>query len=570
MRYGIGFKLGLLLATFSLGAMGIVGYYAYASSRVTLLDAAQRDMLTATHVLGRSFKANIKKISDDTLMLARLPTTLQLAQEGIVTAGHQRWLADTMTAMMAVNSEYFQIRLIGAKDHGLELVRVDRADNTLLNITADELQEKAHYDYVFNTLVLKQGQIYLSDIRLNQELGSHAGLHQPTLRVATPVVDRTGKVLGLVVVNLDLNGLFDRLKSDLPEAYQLYLSNRFGDYLIHPNADQVFGFEQGRRILIQDVFEPVAGLISGEKTSMASIIAATSEAPLGLVASFVRLPFGGADDQRFVILGLTQPLQTIVESTQQAGLTMLRMIVALAALALLLAALVSRAVTGRLKPMVQAMALFSRTQVVTLLPYHRQDEIGLLACSLNDMQATVVATLKALNESQKNLKHLAQHDSLTGLPNRALFEDRLQQATAQTRRAQSHVALLFFDLDGFKSMNDRYGHHVGDLLLKEVARRIRDCVRTADTVGRLGGDEFVVLLSYVAHAQDAMRVAEKICIALHQPLALDDQQLVIAASVGVAICPEHGHDAQTLSQHADAAMYQAKAAGGNQVRLFGV
>ncbi len=220
--------------------------------------------------------------------------------------------------------------------------------------------------------------------------------------------------------------------------------------------------------------------------------------------------------------------------------------------------------------MVGAVELFSSKQVVSELPSDRHDEIGLLARSLNDMQSTIVANMSELIESRHALKHLAQHDSLTGLPNRALFDDRMQQAMALARRDQTHVALLFVDLDGFKAINDTRGHHVGDLLLRDAAQRMETCVRNADTVGRLGGDEFVVLLPFLEVERDALLVAEKICHALRQPFALDGQNVLISASIGVAVYPEHGSDELKLSQSADAAMYQSKEDGGNRVRLFGV
>jgi diguanylate cyclase (GGDEF)-like protein len=568
MRYGIGFKLGLLLASFSLVAMGIVGYYSYASGRVTLLAAAQRDLLTATHVLGRNFQASIDAVARDTLLLASLPVSSTMVSSH--PAGRDpKGLSDTFAAMMAVHPEYFQIRLIGADQHGLELVRLDRDDGKLVPVQAGDLQEKAHYPYVFNTLQLGRGQVYLSDITINHEEGAHSGLHKPTVRVASPVLDDSGKVLGLIVINVDLNGLFDRLKSDLPSAYQLYLSNHWGDFLIHPNPAEAFGFDQGRRIFIQESFEPVAALINGKSASVVTNIDAVQQAGNGLVAAFIRMPFGGSVQKDFVILGLSQPLENVVRETSKLGWNTVQIILALGVLAILLAALVSRAVIGPLRKMVDAMSFFSKEHVVNELSASRKDEIGLLASSLNDMQNIIVANMRDLKESRQALEHLAQHDPLTGLPNRALFDDRLRQAVSQARRDKTHMALLFVDLDAFKDVNDTCGHHVGDLLLNAAAKRMQACVRHADTVGRMGGDEFVVLLTHVEEDQDAVLVAEKICKALSQPFDLDGRSLFIGSSIGVALYPEHGSDELTLSRSADAAMYRAKESGGNRVSLFG-
>ncbi|MDO8178522.1 MAG: GGDEF domain-containing protein [Undibacterium sp.] len=576
IKYSIGFRLGLLLASFGLVAMSIVAYTSYANSRSALLKAAQRDLLTATQVLGRNFQASIDEISADTLLLARLPASPAVANAALsprpatedAVDRERKMLADIFSGMLEVHPEYVQIRLIGTANHALELVRVDRDDHRISLIPVSDLQEKSHYPYVFETMQLARGQVHVSDITINHEVGAHSGLDKPSVRVAAPVFGLDGKVAGLIVINLDLNRLFTRLKSDLPSAYQLYLSNHWGDYLIHPDPAQTFGFDRGRRVYIQDRFKAVNTLINGRTASVVTDIEIQKSRQDDLVSAFVRLPFGGGLKKNFVVLGLSQPVVNVVSEIDKLGWSMVQVILILGALAVVLAALVSRAVTGPLRMMVDAVRLFSKKQVMSELPSGRRDEIGLLARSLNHMQETIVENMRELNESRHTLKHLAQHDSLTGLPNRALFDDRLRQAASQAQRDNTRMALLFVDLDEFKEINDTYGHHIGDLLLTAAAERMAACVRHADTVGRLGGDEFVVLLPYIDVEKDAVLVAEKICNALHIPLDLDGRTLLISASIGIAIYPEHGKDELTLSRSADAAMYRAKEEGGNCVKVF--
>jgi diguanylate cyclase (GGDEF)-like protein/hemerythrin-like metal-binding protein/PAS domain S-box-containing protein len=174
-------------------------------------------------------------------------------------------------------------------------------------------------------------------------------------------------------------------------------------------------------------------------------------------------------------------------------------------------------------------------------------------------------------KSEERISHLALHDVLTDLPNRALFADRLEQAFANARRGKSPdrlLALMFCDLDKFKLINDMHGHAVGDMMLKEAARRMQDCVRGSDTVARIGGDEFVVLLPSIATEQEALQVAEKIRLALCEPYALAGQSLPMSSTIGIAISPQHGDDAVLLSRHADDAMYCAKESGRNCVHLY--
>jgi diguanylate cyclase (GGDEF)-like protein/hemerythrin-like metal-binding protein/PAS domain S-box-containing protein len=170
--------------------------------------------------------------------------------------------------------------------------------------------------------------------------------------------------------------------------------------------------------------------------------------------------------------------------------------------------------------------------------------------------------------AEDEIRHLAFYDALTDLPNRMLLDDRLQQALVAAKRDDARIALLFLDLDKFKPINDSYGHDVGDQLLKDAARRILACVRESDTVARIGGDEFIVLLRTVEDTRDALAVAEKIRVALNQPFALKGHRLEVSSSIGLALYPAHGNDAFALSKNADIAMYQAKNAGRNAVRIF--
>ena len=168
-----------------------------------------------------------------------------------------------------------------------------------------------------------------------------------------------------------------------------------------------------------------------------------------------------------------------------------------------------------------------------------------------------------LRDSQTQLHYLANHDPLTGLPNRQLFHEKLQQSIERAASESRTVSLLFIDLDGFKQVNDSFGHGVGDRLLKSVAKRLIASLRASDMVARLGGDEFTVILTSVPGEPEIKRVAQKMIETLALPYNFDGQLVRVSASVGIALYPTHYDTVEGLLQGADGAMYEAKAAGKN-------
>ncbi len=172
------------------------------------------------------------------------------------------------------------------------------------------------------------------------------------------------------------------------------------------------------------------------------------------------------------------------------------------------------------------------------------------------------------NRPDRSLGYLAQYDHLTGLINRALFRDRLSSALVRARRDGGLVTVMFLDIDGFKDVNDRFGHSVGDEVLRQIASRLVECLRESDTVARLGGDEFTVILEGGQRVEDAGQVATKILKAIGTPYQIGDKELVVTTSIGIAVYPLDGDTYEDLVKGADTAMYQSKAAGRNTYQYF--
>lgn len=202
---------------------------------------------------------------------------------------------------------------------------------------------------------------------------------------------------------------------------------------------------------------------------------------------------------------------------------------------------------------------------------HRDELEARVAQRTADLAAANLRLQAEINERQlaeRRAWDLAHQDALTGLPNRPLLQDRLTQALAQADRSGLKAAVMFLDLDRFKSVNDTLGHQAGDILLRTVAERLSQVVRAVDTVARLGGDEFVLVLTDIGGATDVSLVAEKLLEALAPPINLEGQSVHISGSIGVSLYPDDARDADTLMRNADTAMYHVKSAGRNAVQFF--
>ena len=559
MKLSIARKLALLLAVVGALASGLTGLYAYQTSRQLLVESAQNTLLTSTQVLARRITLSRQEITRNLEVLARHPVALSILQRPD-DAQAQR-LGGLFGLMMSANPSYFQIRLISASEYGLERVRVDRQGDEPVEVTGDDLQEKGHYPYVAETLKLRAGEFYLSQITVNHDRGTYAGLDQPALQLATPVTDAQGKALGVMVINVDLNGMFALLAADLPATFKLFLANDDGDILIHPDASRTFGFDRGRRVLIYDEFAPTRDVVLGNRDHV--VFDSTDPTPgrVPVVAAFIGQKVDVPSHEQRLVLGLAQPLAEVVAQANQLGIAILQIVLGLCVACLLLAAVLARAFTRPINALNKAAQGFAAGQPSGALPVDRQDEIGALARSFQQMQNQIARQLADLENNRAELEHLAQHDMLTGLPNRRLFVSQLEKAMIHARRYGGEVSVLFIDLDDFKNINDRCGHDTGDLVLKAVAQRLLAMMREGDTVARIGGDEFVVLLDAPAPHPQLVAVAEKLLAGITAPIDVDGVELRVGASIGISRYPHDGQTVSELLATADNAMYAVKAGG---------
>lgn len=565
MKLGLSARLALVIAMTGVLSAGLTGYYGYAASRQLLVNAAEQRLLTATRVLSRQLAVGLDAIASDVRLLSEHPAALKLVLRSDPQLKEEN-TALLFERLLATHPEYLQVRMIDAAGHGLEHIRVDRAEHGLLRVSGAELQEKGHYPYVFETLRLPRGSVYVSRATINHEVGAHAGQDKPSLQMAGPIVDAQGAARGLIVINVDLEGLFAQLAADLPSGLQLYLANDEGDYLIHPDRRLAFAFDHGQRELVQEHFPAVADLLGvAAAHGQERVTSALPGGQAALVAAFVRTAPTGLQAEEGLIIGLAQPLEAVLADSRRLGGDSLRIVIGFSLLSLLAGGLLARALTRPLNQIVDALRGFAAGATTDALPCERSDEIGLVARSVQDMQTQIRQQFETLQHKQLELDRLASHDSLTGLLNRRVFMDRLEHALAHARRSHGRLALLFIDLDDFKSINDSLGHPAGDAVLQSLAQRLQHLVRAADTVARVGGDEFIVLLDKIEDEAAIHTVADKLLEALAEPVPFGPHQLRSGASIGVARYPADGIEAHALIAAADKSMYRAKTGGRHRV-----
>jgi diguanylate cyclase len=554
LKLSLGNKLTVLLCLFGLLLSGLASYYSLSSSKQILIAAAKRDLLVANQVLGRNLQISLENFANDLKVLSTQSQPVDVLADMPRSNKEFAELTQLFTSMLNAHPEYQRIRLIDAKNHGLERINVDRNGPA----SSSALQEKGHFPYVFKTLKLMPGQLFFSEIapsRLDPD-------NVLTLHLASPIWSDDQQVLGLIVLSINIKKLFSRLQRELPDYYQLFLANSQGELLLNPERNKSQANGQGPSVMIQTQLPELLALLEGQSGNMLSTLPAKREQPTRL-AAFTTVSIEA--ESKHLLLGLAVPEEHILAASRELDQRLIQIIVALSLITLLLSLWLARNMIRPLNQIGLAIAHFSEDLSLQPLPTERGDELGKLARDIRAMQEKILTQIIELNTNQQELQRMAHNDPLTGLPNRRLFFDRLQHAINNAERNGKLLGLLYVDLDHFKEINDSHGHAAGDEVLDNIAHLLGSVTRSGDTVARLGGDEFVILFEEVESRDTLLGIAQKLLALLQNRLLIDGKDLQVRASLGISIYPQDGRDAQTLLQNADRAMYSSKRSGRNTI-----
>jgi diguanylate cyclase (GGDEF)-like protein len=440
-----------------------------------------------------------------------------------------------------INQEYFefskqksiydQIRFINSK--GMEICRVNFNNGAPKSVPISELQLKKTRYYFIDTLKLNPNEIFVSPFDLNIEKSVIEKPLKPTIRFGAPAIDKAGQKRGIIILNYLGSKLIHTIKANSRLSKgNIMLLNSEGYWLIGAKPEDEWGFMFNKKNLrFQDShpekWEKISSKNSAQLYAKTGLFTSTTIYPLILNSKFSTVASKiyeknekqiGASEYYWKLISFIPP--EVLHS----------------------------------KPHALLMRLFL---------------MGALLFFFSSIPSYLIAQgIVRRKLHQLELIHLATFDQLTGLPNRSLFFDRLDQALKQASRYKRQFALLFLDLDGFKDVNDSLGHDAGDELLVVVAEKLVNAVRKADTVARLAGDEFTIILTDIQSATDPEKFAQKILNELSTPFSIKQNEIKITASIGIGIFSVEDETAETLLKKSDSAMYEAKRQGKNTYKIF--
>jgi diguanylate cyclase (GGDEF)-like protein len=512
----------------SLSLLVIVPSYLYFNAiKNAHLSALKQKEQFRVDVQSQAFKDEFKNIASDLIVLTS-HRELWDAINGVKTLNLDA-LEYEFRMFSRTKDIYDQVRLLDLQ--GNEKIRININKYGATIVDKKSLQNKAQRYYFLDTLDLEQGEIYVSPFDLNVEKGQIEVPYKPTIRFGMPIFDLNKKKQGVVILNYLGVKLIDKLHgtvSDVEKEGHDILINSDGYFLKGLAASDEWGFMFNEREdkTFNNLFDDAASTIfaqqSGQIMTDDGLFTFTTLYPLfeELRSSSGSAEAFGKSVKKLAAEKYYWKLVSFVPTTKITAISS------------------KYAMTLIIFNVLFIIVLFVATWLVIRFFYFHQ-------------------------KAEQKIKNLAHYDQLTQLPNRSLLIDRLRLGIASAKRDNIPLYVLFIDLDGFKTVNDTYGHDAGDYALLEISKRLSSCVRNMDTVARLGGDEFVMLIKTNKGKKLVNQIASRTIAEVSKPIFYQGHMCYLGCSIGISIYPENGEEVDILIQQADKAMYHVKETGKN-------
>lgn len=572
MRVGITYRLSAVLAIFAVLASGLTGYYAFTDNRRLLLLHSEKNSQASVQLIGQQLLDALNSTARDARFLASQANP-PLNTERVL---------QTARSLMQIHPEYLHISLIDARHGWRESARIIREETKPQKTGHSVTSMRSHLQPVLH---LKPGQVFLAEDFIREPnceecegkaaaAGTTGEQRQMSFLVSTPVAREGGMNSQiLVAIRIDLAFLVRNIGASLPPTSRFYIADNEGNLIyVSQSGDEKADLEGES---LQTLFPTARAVVEGNQDVLVYNDMLRQQSPEdSRLIVFKRLQPTDFSNGRSFTLVVFEPLSAVFQDIQILWENMWLLVFSFSFLAIILAWLVSQAITNplaRILASVQRFTAGEKDSEILVSVRKRSDEIGALAVCVEEMQDQIRSQLVALEKNHQAMQHMAHHDSLTGLANRLTFFSLVENVIAQARRHGNKFAILFVDLDRFKEVNDKYGHFVGDQLLLTVASRLREGVRESDIVARLGGDEFIIMLNAIHSGVEAVLVGKKLLQRFNEPLTIEEEgkviELAIHASIGISLYPDHGKTLQELVDIADEAMYVSKSLGRNTCTL---
>lgn len=534
------------------------------------------ELSSETSLQGNEFKYQIEEVLRDVSFLRGTPPV-----NGIIRAYSNNgidpfdgstidiWysrLATIFSEMLEAKKEYVQIRYIGLKNNGREIVRVDRygPNGTIRRVPENELQEKGDTYYFREAISTPINDLYLSKIDLNRERGRIIVPFEPVIRAAVPVYDESDTPFGIIVINFDISRGLANLSNVSNKKHEYYVTNENGDYIKHDDMQKTFRFEFGDRSNAIDDFREFKKIIAAADERVVSLLRKDK------VINMRTIQYNPYNPRQKIGIIAIDDYEDSTKVSKKVLQQTYMIILGLIIITILIGIWFSRQLTTPIMQITRAIKSYGEGNRDVDLPVDSTGEAGVLARAFSESFEILTQKEKELHYLNKELEKRAMYDPLTGLANRPLFFEHIEQSIKRTRRYGNKLAIVFIDLDNFKYINDNYGHLVGDKVLVELADRLNKCCRDSDLLARYAGDELIVVMENIEEMSNISVFTGKLKEVISTPFIIEDQDnnntisLDVTLSIGIAVFPTDAESVNELIHCADLAMYEAKSRGKNQ------